>query len=154
MWYNLNVKKLSVLLLPTLLRDKLLIYYLYCAIKPLERMHFQWLRMRKNTIYKLNHNGQVCYFQGALNDRFDPDRRRIVIMDSHRYKEQYIYTIGEKKPKYLGVMYLRQASDFVDNGVDFVVLAPAALLDKNNYEMKSLIDYYRLASKRYIIDAL
>lgn len=154
MWYNLNIKKLSVLLLPTLLRTPKVINYVFCLIKPLEDIHYNWLQFRNDNIYKLNHNSQVCYLRKALNDRFDPQKRRIIIAGSQRYKSQYIYTRGEKKPKYLGIMYLRRSTDFGDNGVDFLVLVPAQLLDENNYEMKVLIDYYKLASKRYRIEAL
>jgi hypothetical protein len=58
------------------------------------------------------------------------------------------------KPRYLGIFYLRQDSDYADTGVDFIVLAPEELLDETNYEMKFLIDYYKLASKRYKIEKL
>ncbi len=154
MWYNLNIKKLSILLLPILLRKKRIIKYLFCLTKPLESLHYIWLQMRNDNIYKLNHNGQVCYLRKALNDSFDPVKRRIIITGAQRYKEQYIYTSAEKKPKYLGVMYLHRTADYGDKGIDFLVLAPAELLDENNYEMKALINYYKLASKRYRIEAL
>lgn len=154
MWYEVNIKKLVIWLLPTFLRKPRIISYLFSLSKPLEILHYNWQQMRSDNIYKLEHNGQVCYLRKALNDRFDPSKRRIIIVGAQRYKEQYIYTKGEKKPKYLGTMYLRRSTDFGDNGVDFLVLVPAELLDENNYEMKALIDYYKLASKRYRIEAL
>lgn len=154
MWFSINIKKLEILLLPTFLRRAILIKYVWAMANPLDNLYYQWTQFRNDNIYKLQHNGQVCYLQGALNDRFDPDRRRIMIKGSRRYKNQYIYTVGERKPKYLRVMYLRQASDFVDNGVDFLVLAPAELLTERNYVMKALINNYKLASKRYRIEAL
>lgn len=154
MWFDLNIKKLEVLLLPTFLRYPILIKYVWAMANPLDTLYCQWIQLRNENIYKLNHNGQVCYLRKALNDRFDPQKRRIIIVGAQRYKEQYIYTKGEKKPKYLGTMYLRRASDYGDTGVDFLVLVAAELLDENNYEMKALIDYYKLASKRYRIEAL
>jgi hypothetical protein len=154
MWFDLNIKKLEVLLLPTFLRYPILIKYVWAMANPLDSLYYQWVQFRNENIYKLKHNGQVCYLRAALNDRFDPVKRRIIIVGSHRYKQQYIYTEAEGKNKYLGTMYLRQDADFEDNGIDFIVLAPIELLDENNYEMKALIDFYKLASKRYRIENL
>lgn len=106
---------------------------------------------RNQNLYNLAHNGQVCHLRKALNDRFDISARRIKITDGNRYKRQYIYTQGERKPKYLGVMYLRQNTDYADTGVDFIVEVPKGL-KYNDYEMKALIDFYKLASKRYKIE--
>jgi hypothetical protein len=152
MWHNIN--KLSVLLQPILLRHPVLMTYLFCLIKPLEGLLYNWQKFREDNIYKLSHNGQICYLRKTLNDRFDLVKRRIIITDGNRYKRNYIYTEPEKKDKYLGTMYLRQDSDYEDSGVDFIVLVPSELLDKNNYEMKALIDYYKMASKRYKIQPL
>lgn len=154
MWNNLNINKLSVLLQPILLRRPVLMNYLLCMIKPLGDLLYNWQKFREDNIYKLSHNGQVCYLRKALNDRFDSQQRRIKLVDSHRYKQQYIYTEPEKKDKYLGTMYLRQDADFEDNGIDFIVLIPAELLDENNYEMKALIDYFKLPPKCYKIEPL
>lgn len=154
MWYKLNIKKLAVLLLPTFLRQSLLMAYLFSLGKPLERWLYEWQQFREDNLYKLNHNFQVCYLRKALNDHFDPMQRRIIITGSHRYKRQYIYTKPENKTKYLGTMHLRMDSDFADNGADFLVLVPTELLNDDNFEMKALIDYYKLASKRYRIEQL
>ena len=105
---------------------------------------------RNQNLYKLAHNGQVCYLRKVLNDRFDIAQRRIKIIDGNKYKREYIYTDGEKKPKFLGTMYLRDDADYSDTGVDFVVLIPTGL-NYNDYEMRALIDFYKLASKRYKI---
>lgn len=105
---------------------------------------------RNQNLYNLAHNGQVCYLRKVLNDRFDIAQRRIKIIDGNQYKREYIYTDGEKKPRFLGTMYLRDDADYSDTGVDFVVLIPAGL-NYNDYEMRALIDFYKLASKRYKI---
>jgi len=154
MWFNLDIKKLSVLLLPTFLRSTAHIKWLWALLKPLEDVYYQWTAFRKDNIYRLSHNSQICYLRKVLNDQFDAIQRRIEITDGNRYQRIYIYTTGEQKPRFLGTMYLRPASDYADTGVDFIVLAPAELLDENNFEMKYLIDYYKLASKRYKIERL
>ena len=105
---------------------------------------------RNQNLYNLAHNGQVCYLRKVLNDRFDIAQRRIKIIDGNQYKREYIYTDGEKKPRFLGTIYLHDDADYSDTGVDFVVLIPAGL-NYNDYEMIALIDFYKLASKRYKI---
>ena len=123
----------------------------------LRALHFPLIKVvddfnfnRNQNLYNLAHNGQVCYLRKALNDRFDIAQRRIKIIDGNKYKREYIYTDGEKKPKFLGTIYLRDDADYSDTGVDFVVLIPAGL-NYNDYEMRALIDFYKLASKRYKI---
>ncbi len=105
---------------------------------------------RKKHLYNLNHNGQVCYLEGVLNDEFDRQERRIFISDGNQYERQYIYTDGELLPKYLGVIYLHQDADYSDTAVDFIVNIPQGL-NYNEHKMKALINFYKLASKRYKI---
>lgn len=154
MWQELNIKKLAVLLLPIRRRVLFNIYFIWAFLEPINDIYYWWVQFRKDNLYKLSHNGQICYLRAVLNDRFDPVLRRIVITGSQRYEKEYIYTVAERKDRYLGAIYLRQDSDYEDNGADFLVLVPAELLDNENYEMKALIDLYRLGSKRYKIEIL
>lgn len=150
MWYRLNIHRLVELLLPTFLRKGKILAWLRALHSPLVKMVDDFNFNRKRNLYHLAHNGQVCYLRKLLNDRFDVSARRIKIADGNKYKREYIYTLGEQKPKYLGRMYLRQNTDYADTGVDFIVLIPAGL-QYNEYEMKALIEFYKLASKRYKI---
>ncbi len=151
MWYNLNINRLVELLTPTFLRKEKMLAWLRALHFPLIKVLDDFNFNRNQNLYNLAHNGQVCHLRKALNDRFDVAERRIKIADGNKYKRQYIYTLGEQKPKYLGVMYLRQNTDYSDTGVDFIVLIPRDLI-YNEYEMKALIEFYKLASKRYKIE--
>lgn len=150
MWFNVNWNRLAVLLLPTFLRSEVTKAWISLLISPVNDIHYWWLQFRKQNIYNLAHNSQKCYLRAALNDRFDNELRRIRIDDGNSFKRQYIYTDAEQKTKFLGIMFLYDDSDYADTGVDFIVVVPAGLL-YSIYEMKSLIDFYRLASKRYKI---
>lgn len=150
MWFDLNISKLAVLLTPTFLRAQNIIAYLEAMTAPVTEVLDSFRLNRLQNIYKLQHNGQVCYLRAALNDRFDIQDRRILIDDGNRYAMNYIYTDGEEKPKILGTIYLYEDSDYADNGVDFIVRVPEDLT-YNIYEMQALINFYRLASKRYKI---
>lgn len=147
--YDIDIKKLSVLLLPTFLRKAKMVAWLHGLVTPLVSLHYAFQQKRNADLYNLNHNGQVCYLRGVLNDAFDVEQRRIKITDGNTYRRQYIYTRGEKKPKYLGKIYLHERGDYSDESVDFIVVAPREIYREN--EMKALIDFYRLASKRYKI---
>ena len=151
MWFNLDIPKLTSLLTPTFLRREKLSAWLRALHYPLIKVADDFNVNRNANLYNLAHNGQVCYLRAALNDKFDISLRRIKIAEGNRYKREYIYTDGEKKPKYLGVMYLRDDADYSDTGVDFIVLVPAGL-QYNDYEMRYIIDFYKLASKRYKIE--
>lgn len=151
MWYNLNINRLTELLTPTFLRKEKFLAWLRVLHFPLIKVLDDFNFSRNENLYNLANNGQVCYLRGVLNDRFDRTQRRIKIAEGNRYKREYIYTLGEQKPRYLGKMYLRQNTDYADTGVDFIVLIPNNL-QYNEYEMKALIDFYKLASKRYKIE--
>lgn len=119
-------------------------------VAPLDQVLDWFTLSRRDNLYNLAHNSQKCYLRAVLNDRFDIALRRIRIEDGNKYKRQYIYTDGEQKPKFLGKMFLYDDADYSDTGVDFIVLVPSDL-QYNTYEMQALIDFYKLASKRYKI---
>jgi hypothetical protein len=147
--FDIDMKKLTVLLLPTSLRKPRTVALLRAMVMPLVSLHYRFTVKRTADLYKLNHNSQVCYLRAALNDSFDVESRRIRIMDGNQYTRNYIYTRGEEKPVTLGVIYLHDRADYADTGVDFIVEVPADVYDK--YRMQALIDSYRLAAKRYKI---
>ena len=136
--------------------------WLQVLIAPIKSLHYNFIVKRDLDNYKLKHNGQVCYLRSALNDAFDPSDRRIKITDGNRFTPQYIYTEAEEKPTYLGEMYLRDDSVYEDTGVDFIVLLPLEVWNDYKtqirigeyrfYDIESVIDFYRLASKRYKIE--
>lgn len=154
MWYNLNVKKLGILLLPTFLRKPIPIAYLDVLLHPLSKIYDRWLIFREENLYKMQHNGQLCYLRKALNDKLDPSERRIYIGDGNKFLRQYIYTSGENKTRYLGKITLFQSLDYADTGADFIVFAPQEIIDSEIDQLKALIDFYKSAGKRYKIESI
>lgn len=129
------------------------ILWLRGLISPAKILHDQFTRYRRANLYTLAHNGQVCYLRKVLNDSFDPIERRIYITDGSKYQPEYIYSSAEQQPRYLGTIYLREADDYADTGVDFRVIVPVGFdLTAVIHQMKAQIDFYRLASKRYKIE--
>lgn len=153
MWFKIDVNKLVVLLEQTFLRKPKLLAFLQVLAAPISTIHQQWYVKRLENIYRLTHNGQVCYLRKALNDAFDPSLRRIRITDGNRYNRQYIYTNVEQQPSFLGTIFLRQVGDYADTGADFRVVVPQGFdLINNIYQLRGLIDFYKLAGKRYLIE--
>jgi hypothetical protein len=154
MWYKVDYNRLAVLMLPTFLRKPILVGYVQSLLVPIDKLYYNWSIFRKDNLYKVEHNGQICKLRKALNDRFDPSERRIYIGDGNRNERQYLYTTGENKPKYLGTMFLHQNSDYADTGVDFIVFAPNEIINALPYELKAQIEFYKPGGKRYKIEAI
>ena len=90
-----------------------------------------------------------CYMESALNDEFDPEGRQITIDEPDYYLGKYIYTSGENKPRYLGTMYINTSDELNGTGPDFYVNMHGVVA--NIYDVRALVDFYRLAGPRYAI---
>lgn len=154
MWFSIDINKLVVLLAQTFLRKPRLLALLQSLTTPIATLQQQWYKKRLDNIYKLKHNGQVCYLKKAINDDFDASLRRIKIADGNKYERVYLYANSEKKqPKLLGKTFLRPVGDYADTGADFRVIVPQGFDFTNNiYQLRALIDFYKLAGKRYLIE--
>ena len=152
MWYKINFNKLVVQLMPTFLRQPRMIAFISLFSAELTKLHNAWLIKKSQDETWLQHNSQVCKLRKILNDEFDDIERRINITDGQLYDRQYVYTLGEKKPKYLGKIFIRQNTDYADTGIDFFVVVPVEINnEQNKYKLEAWVNRYRLASKRYKI---
>ena len=152
MWYKIDFYKLVFNFLMVGLRKPIEVGFYYSFVNPLVSLHQTWKTYRFANLYKLEHTGQVCYLRGALNDSFDPSQRRIYIDGTGGDAlKTYIYTPGEEQTKYLGKIWLRNSLEFADTGADFLVYVPQAIVALQNFELRALIDFYKIASKRYLI---
>lgn len=148
--YNFNIDKLLVLLTPTFLRKPKLVAWLRTLTMPLNKLLDDFKGHRERDLYNLTHNSQVCYLRKALNDEFDPQLRRIKIEDGTRNIRRYIYQRNVNRPLYLGRMFLYLRGNYIDGGVDFVVVLPRGL-EYDKYKLEALVNFYKLAGKRWTI---
>lgn len=151
MWYNIDYNKLAVLLIPSFLRKPVLTAYLQSLLLPVSNLHYDWKQKRLFDWYKIEHTGQVVLLRKVLNDTLDVGSRRIYITDGNAFPRKYIYTHAEKKPIFLGKLFIYQNSEYLNTGVDFIVFVPQEVIDAKISELHSLIRLYKLASKRYQI---
>jgi len=149
--YNFNIDKLLVLLTPTFLRKRKLVAWLRTLAMPLNKLLDDFKVHRERDLYNLTHNSQVCYLRKALNDEFDPQLRRIKIEDGTRNIRRYIYQRNVNRPLYLGRMFLYLRGNYIDGGVDFVVVLPQGL-EYDRYKLEALVNFYKLAGKRWTIE--
>jgi hypothetical protein len=175
----IDYKRLVVQLLPTFMRFPALYALLYAMVYPVSTLRDRFLKNRADNLYKINQTGQVCYLRGMLNDNFDPTQRRILLIDGvnsdwqFTYKEQTFNTTDKGEPLYvaaansitsdsLGNSTLVFSGNTIVNipkrgsigalGFDFSIKLPMELrgvADENH--LKALVNYYKLASKRYDI---
>ena len=148
--YNLNIDKLLVLLTPTFLRKPKMVAWLRALATPLNKLLYQFQQARTADLYNLAHNSQVCYLRKALDDEFDSLLRRIHIEDGKQNARIYIYPRSTNKPLYLGKIFLYQRGSYIDGGVDFVVVLPRDL-EYDKYKLEALVNFYKLAGKRWTI---
>ena len=149
--YNLNIDKLLVLLTPTFLRKPKLVVWLRTLSTPLHKLLYDFQLARQKDLYNLAHNSQVCYLRKALNDEFDDEKRRIRIEDGKQKQRLYIYPRSANKPLFLGKIFLYQRGDYIDGGVDFIVVLPKDLT-YDKYKLEALVNFYKLAGKRWEIN--
>ena len=140
------------------------IKWLNVILKPIARLHIEFLAFRDQALYKVNHNSQICYLQAVLNDIFDNTQRRIIIRNAILREPLWFYEPEENKPVLFyeeidgKPVYFREESEFIGDGADFLVLVPIDLKPTNTREeiaflirMKAQLDYYKLFVKNYKI---
>ena len=148
--YNFDIDKLLVLLTPTFLRKPKVVAWLRALATPLNQLLYQFQQARESDLYNLAHNSQVCYLRKALDDEFDSLLRRIHIEDGKQNARIYIYPRSTNKPLYLGKIFLYQRGSYIDGGVDFIVVLPRDL-EYDFYKLEALVNFYKLAGKRWTI---
>jgi len=79
--FQIDYKKLVVLLLPTMVRKPIAIVMLQCATKGIRLKHSEFTSNRDDNLYRLKHTGQVCYLRAVLNDAFPFRSRNFEIED-------------------------------------------------------------------------
>lgn len=172
--YKVDFKRLAIHLLPTFLRQPLIFGVLRAGLAAVESAHSVFLDRRAGHIYRLTHNGQVCHLTAALNDNFDPTRRRFRIMTVERQGE-WLYAIDEegtniplaydegklvaegegvsKRVSYVGgddvpIVYDEVMLNAAQNS--FVVYVPYDIYQTRLDAVRTLVDQYKLVTKRAI----
>lgn len=149
--FQINFNNLTIQLLPTFMRQPVVMAFVRAAMQPVFTLVDRFNISRNNNIYNLQHNGQRCYLRSMLNDAFDPDQRRITIDDTIAYDWLYIYPESADQPLWLETRLIASLQYTGIEGTDFTVFCNGACSVGSRPQMVALLNYYKLAGKRYSI---
>jgi hypothetical protein len=155
-WYRISYSRLALLILPPILRNPVLLAFLNAALKPVSLLYVLFLNFRGDMAHNLGHNGQTCYLQDVLNGAFDYTLRRIRIEDAPENEwDRFLWLESEDRPIMLGTFILNREAFTGADAIDFVVILPASLnLSADEYNrLNSLLRYYKMAGKRYVLQS-
>ena len=128
-------------------------------------INFQSIRIRfldfvSAKRYDLSRTAQVIMLEDLLNNEFDNVNRQIYIGDANLLAYTFLYMYQENQPStafYMdteippGVAQPLYLNEEYDQGYDFIVYVPTGLL-YDQQKLKALVNKYKLAGKRYIIE--
>ncbi len=154
--YRIDFGRLVNLLLPTMLRKPRLLAWLASLVSPVLWLYQQFLNYRLTSLQELSYNGQTALLEKCLNDKLDPNLRRIVIRNTTVFLDPlYLnFKIEQQPPIYShrsseGIpLYPFRSEDFA-NQVGFTVYAPG--LNAKDYPLNKLIQRFKIALVTYRI---
>lgn len=159
--YDIKIKRLALLLLPTTLRRPLVAAFMQSAVQGCNVLHGDFMRWKADKDYRLSHNGQVCHLRAALNDTFDQTERRITVDDEEGGGQPGARLFVREMDRHILLPVRDSGKAFIINrrgyggvnGFDFWVSVPYALMGKIDVpRLAALVDTYKLASKRWTIN--
>lgn len=161
-FFDINYDTLVPQLLPVRLRQPVTKSWLKALISPVKWLYNLFRANRKNDLYFLAHNGQVCFLEAALNDTFDPLIRGIYIDDGPFRDPLFLYLEPEAKPLWVGLVSEEGTTPYPDPevlytdsetytlGVCFIIHVPALVVAGPAYSvarLKALVDQFRLPGR-------
>lgn len=158
--FDVNFNRLALLLLPTFWRKPILSNIACSIIAPFNYLHTHFYQFREDFNYRLGHNGQVCYLRAILNDLFDPEERRITITDNEVASNVFVLHHRKERIQLLpdrskGMFLINRKGFGGINGYDFYINIPAEISEVTDLSrLKTIINTYKLASKRFLINSL
>lgn len=155
--YDVDYRRLGLLLLPMTLRRPRLTALVQVLMAPLVRLGRELTDYRALKAYRLGHNGQTCRLRAVLNDRFDPVLRGIRITEAEGtvaslrifLRETERFTRIRRRDGEGQVCIYRRGFGGI-GGLDFWVELPSRLRGvASEDEVRAVVNIYRLASKRF-----
>jgi len=151
-WCDWN--KFVKLLLPTFLRKPVILALLRSCVKPVKTIHTEFLELKKEWDYRLNHDGRVFSLEKVLNDKFDAVERRIYITDTDFQDDVYVGNVDNRDQVYISngidTIYIGSAPQYYAQA-DFIVHVPWHILFLREIDIRSTVVTYKIAGKTYII---
>ena len=161
-FFNIDYDSLVPQLAPVKLRQPVMMSWLKVLVSPVKWVYNLFMTNRRNNLYTLAHDGQVCFLEAVLNDAFDPVSRGIYITDGPFKDPLFLYLDTEAKPLWLGLISEEGSTTYPDPevlytdletytlGVCFIIHVPTLVAAGPGYDvvrLKALTDLYRLPGR-------
>ena len=161
---KIDYNKLAVLLLPTFLRQPILMSLARILMVPLQRLHDEHHAARDERMYQLRHTSQICHIKDALNREFAVGNHALTPDYAAGFEIEDINAIGDwvmtydEVPAFADVHTMAEDDDCLlvyDEAIitqatqSFIVYVPKALdFNASLPKVRAIVDLYRLASRR------
>lgn len=161
---KIDYNKLAVLLLPTFLRQPILMSLARILMVPLQRLHDEHHAARDERMYQLQHTSQICHIKDALNREFGAGNYAIEPDYVAGFEIEDINAIGDwvmtydEVPAFADVHTMVSDNDYLlvyDEAIitqatqSFIVYVPNDLdFNASLPKVRAIVDLYRLASRR------
>lgn len=161
---KIDYNKLAVLLLPTFLRQPILMSLARILMVPLQRLHDEHHAARAERMYQLRHTSQICHIKDALNREFAVGNHALTPDYAAGFEIEDINAIGDwvmtydEVPAFADVHTMAEDDDYLlvyDEAIitqvtqSFIVYVPKALdFNASLPKVRAIVDLYRLASRR------
>lgn len=154
--FNVNWNVFVAWLCPPVIRNAFWVNWFRVLINPLVTIHNSLLTFRTANLYQLSHTSQVWSIEAVLNNAFDPVERRIYLQDAGGYEVILLFPDSDQNPLLLSndataAVIIQSDSGYGGGAFDFVVVTPYQFTETDLYRLKALVNYYKLAGKRYDI---
>lgn len=148
--YNVDFKKLALLLLPTVLRRPILFAVLKSACKAFDSQQAGLFNFQNQCDVRMKHTPQVCYLKAILKQTFN---KNFDIYDTEQdsgvwlitYKEVELYVNIIPVVEEYTIVYTENAINDVTE--DFFVVHPFSEQSQQYKQMERIVNTYRLVGK-------
>ncbi len=155
--FKINFNRLVGWLVPPFMRKLFFVRFLVALTSAIKVIYQEFMTFREDTNYWLGITSQVCALEKALNDTFDNEQRRITITDASNDEVLLIHKDEAQNPliTYIAnqgydakIPVIHKAETYNDV-YDFIVNIPFELSVNDEYRMRTILNKYKLVSKRY-----
>lgn len=151
--FQINWFRLVKMLVFPAVQKPVLLAFINALLAPIRTKYNNFIQFKTDTDYRVQHNGQVCYLQKMLNDKFDNSLRRIRVQNVPAKPRLSFYQPEDDKSVFFyedePLVHFYTPNSYY-NEFDFEVLIPTSLSHYND-QIATEINYYKIYSKNYQI---
>ena len=159
---RIDYRKLVILLLPTFLRQPVLMAWLRAMAYPLQQLHDRHQAARTQRLYELRHTSQICFIKDALNNEFGiTDYANGFEIEDINAPGEWVWIYDENVDRFDDEQhmlfddptFIHNISAILPPTSAFFVLVPQSITidETNEARIRSIVNKYRLASRTFEI---